>query len=605
MSTRKEIKIVIIGENNSGKELFCRALLLHDNPKIKFDGLSKLASLYLETDKTRENTKNIVSFCKKQNDEIMIQPQILSIKSLRDKNILPFLHYSFPRNILISEDIYLNYLLVGQNYMDYEKEIKESDIIFYIFDINKTTTSSTLLNYLLDIIKQSKGRKYLLPIANKADDLSNSGETKLGTTEHINISKMNNIIQTFAKENNLNNNLFLCIPISAKLINTYRREKNDPTSSRLKQSGFTAIKKFIVNIIGGQSEIILWNQVQSKIEALTNLNSPDNFTEQLIEIRNNINNIPSKYINSFNKNISDVLEIFLLNTKVNNLSDLSFVKKIEKKFHDDILLRSTIDKSDIKKKFSENAIEKMLSENIHYKDISPSKNLVFLKEILSHEKKYFSEKIEQLMLHLCNLYSFKIVEFFQNSHDYEFYYSIYFEELESTSFITILSYIQKNISPDKYYNYFIKIMLAKLKFVHKIGNSGTISSDCKDTLLNYLQTVIYYLSDRNDYLCSILCDAYDRVYTSLFDCASRLNYLLHDINDYHKFIPSEHANMEKYILTILNTKEDDSNDECSSLEFLESDDDECSSLEFLDSDDNFDQPDTYYRTNRKKEYMEI
>src|SRR3972149_11699687 len=99
MNNRVDVKIAILGEEGSGKEMFGKMLFLDNNTKIRIDPLSKIAEIYMEIDPInfKNGSKKIVEECNKQNNLIMKQMQFKNISDLRNSNIEPFFYRCTPR----------------------------------------------------------------------------------------------------------------------------------------------------------------------------------------------------------------------------------------------------------------------------------------------------------------------------------------------------------------------------------------------------------------------------------------------------------------------------------------------------------------------------
>ena len=236
MNSRIEIRIVVLGEPDAGKETFCQMLFLENGKKIRVDPLSKLAELYLETDPLNfpSATKKLQDECKAQNNLIMQQSEIKSLQNLRDNNIEPFF-YRYTRRVpdlinyevkdnRINGNIMLNFYFIGNNYMDFEQEINSANILIYLIDINKSLdTDRQMFNYLSNIIKMSNNTKYLLTVINKCDILNANGEFDISTPGSRSVGQIDQIIREFANDGNMHQNMLPPITISCKYACLYRQ----------------------------------------------------------------------------------------------------------------------------------------------------------------------------------------------------------------------------------------------------------------------------------------------------------------------------------------------------------------------------------------------
>lgn len=266
MNNRIEIKIAILGEEGSGKEMFAKMLFLENNSKIRVDPLSKLSEMYLEIDMINfQNTsKKIMEECKQHNNLIMQQNEIKEVANLRNTNIPPLFYKHTQRirdlidyskkNNRINKNILLTFYSIGNNFNDFDEEINNANILIYLVDVNKQfDTNSKLFQKISQIIIQSNNKKYLLTVVNKCDTLNQNGEFDPLTNGHKIISSIDQLIQENMSKENLYQNSFHCAPIaiSCKYAHIYRRIQHTELTDISPEA-----KTFISNMFGIKKENI-------------------------------------------------------------------------------------------------------------------------------------------------------------------------------------------------------------------------------------------------------------------------------------------------------------------------------------------------------------
>ena len=200
MSSRIDIKIGIVGEKNAGKATFLK-MLFPSLSNVDVKAYSKYASIYYEAEpRLKKGYTELVNFADSHNaklDELsrLSEPtrstdttdstdstDSIDVKVLKNLNIIPARIAKIDRTnntkgfslMLLESKLAINILLTvyyfKDNIFEYEDELREMNMIYYIVDGKDTYEKSDIKEYLHSIIEKNAktGRNtYVQPVINK------------------------------------------------------------------------------------------------------------------------------------------------------------------------------------------------------------------------------------------------------------------------------------------------------------------------------------------------------------------------------------------------------------------------------------------------------
>ena len=458
MHNRVEIKLVVVGEESSGKETFSHMLFLDNNNKIRTHPfLSKLSELYLEIDPGNfpNSTKKIIEECNEQNNLIMKQKEIINVQNLRNNGIEPLL-YRYTKKIIdlidsnegekenIDGNIMLNFYFIGNNYLEFTKEINAANIIIFIVDINKSSIDTNeQFHFLVDKIKNSHNKKYLLTLVNKCDTLNVNGEFDQGTPGYDIINHINQYIRQCGNRHDMCQNIFPAIAISCKYAFLYRQiihyNLNDLTMNDqlfitnnliskkedilqdigydklkyLKKSGYISFRNILSNILNTKYKLMVDHNFELDIEhaesELVKLKvayddeqlfayddeqnihpvkpklkkSDDNLIDNIKQLRNKAK-ILSKILQiDYQSRVIGLSETLLANMLLVRNPNINMIDYLEEAYRDDVnfSLKICATREKICVKITENISKKLYSGQLNSYTFLPSKVYAMFSEI--------------------------------------------------------------------------------------------------------------------------------------------------------------------------------------------------------------------------------
>ena len=608
MNSRVEIKVVVLGEESAGKETFGKMLFVDNGPKIRVDPLSKLAQLYVEIDPLNfpASTKKITDECQQQNNLIMHQSKISSIKQLRDNNVDP-LFYRYTKRIpdlinydnkenRINKNIMLNFYFIGSNYLDFTKEINDANILIFITDINKsslTNTDNEMFHYLVNLIKKSNNKKYLLTIVNKCDSLNANGEFDSPvTSESKTFGQIDQTIREYATDGNMHQNMLPPIAISSKYSCIYRqlihmglndipindklfitnmfvvkkeniiKDINRDKNKYLKRSGFIAFRDILADILNTKYRIMVDHNFETEIQAVEEkiLELNNKSITEIKTLRTKANRLAKIFKKDYQTEIINLVRKILNNMLLSAKPNLYIVDYLKEMYEDDVIILPEIcaTREKIYLILIEKTGQKLYNNDLTSEIFLPTKVYPMFSDLhdgvltQSNQKINCSENsskhISQLATHICELYSFKARQLLYT--DLELLFSTYFVEQESLKLIIMLSEIQSMLRFETYKNYLTQIWLTKLMVANQYINNSH-NNNCINTVIAYCKSLKYSILNtkckKYDYLFSNICD----ICTSLtlkIDIASQLTYISENINDIIDFKTCKLIELDNFII---------------------------------------------------------
>jgi hypothetical protein len=597
MNNRIEIKIVVVGEADSGKETFAKMLFLDNVSKNRIDPLSKLSEMYIEIDPLNFQTtsKKIIEECDKNNNLIMQQNEISNIRQLRDAGIEPLFYKHIKRirdlinynnkgisqeiHIHMNKNIFLTFYFIGNNYLEFEKEINCANIMIYITDIMKFQNKSMLFDYLVGIIGKSGNEKYMLTLINKSDILNSNDKYNILDIFNQKIKEILTLNAETTNEHNIHQYMLLPIVLTFKYAHIYRQitHKNNidicPSDKifisdtfmvkkenifkdiqqnelkYLRHSGFIAFNDLLSDILNTKSKSMVDHNFKRDLEFLEELFSVSRheFLLGFITLRNKANNLGKIFKKDYHSNIIK-LSIKCLK-KISLLSDpeIDIIDKIKEYYGNDKNLKAQIDI--VYGKIITSVTERLYRTDITEDIFLPSKIHIFFDKIcdLCPPK----EEIKKLSVHICELYSIKARQILLSTQpNVDLLFSTYFSPIESTKMMSMFNEIKSMISFEVFKTYLLQILLTKLMVAEKCINYDN-NKEITDKIITYCRSIKYYLLNNSNkqyhFLFNNICD----ICTNMLYRLNGFYQILHiseNIDFITNFRPDQIIKFDKFII---------------------------------------------------------
>ena len=615
MDKRIDIKIVVLGDEGSGKKTFSRMFFLDNINKIRLEPLSKLADIIFEIDQDNFmiSSKKIIDECNQHNNLIMEQTEIKSTQNLRDINIEPlfYKHTTKIKDLFncnnngtnLNKYILLTFYLIGNNYQEFHKEIDSANIIIYITDIEKKfNCDNGLFQYITDKIMNTGRKKYLLTLVNKCDLLNANGEFEASHLTNLKdpINQMyenfNDICQVIEKKTcdlKMKQYLLSPIPMSFKYSHIYRQiihlNKSDISSEdRTAISDMFAIKSnnIIRDILRHQSKYlkrsgyysfrdILANIINTKYKTMIN----DNFESNLIKLDKSVEIIDTdftKFISEFKSmykrasyleekikyNYHHIIKMIIdkcFNKIAQNLDPqhINIVDQIRAKYNnDEIIINKCNDLHDcIRNKMITNICEKIYSDTNYVNTFLPSKvHTIYDNFIDLYPSK---EETKKMVTYIFELYSNKALELLKNQY-YELLYNSYFLEEETSKIMSLLSEIDSKVTHDVLKIFLVKILVVKLMIAEKcIEQKNILGIDKFNNIVTYCRSLKYLLLSYNKtqyHLFNVISDICANILFRI-DVSLQLEHIYSNIDSVINYQTDKMVKFEKYVIKIIRKKD--------------------------------------------------
>jgi hypothetical protein len=613
MNQRVEIKIAIVGDAESGKETFNKMMFLTNDSKIRVDPLSKISEIFMETDAInfKLGTQKIIEECTKQNNLIMKQTQINEITDLRKNGIQPFFYRHTPRvnglinyddpNTLINKNILLTFYSIRKNCVDFTKEIDAANVIIYIIDLKKDLSESNYFSYFADIISKSNGKKYLITLVNKCDDLNENGEFPSTSENSKIIENINKFIKEYANKSGQPQNLFPAIPISLKYASVFRNIMLNKDYELLPDDQI-----LIANQFGIKKELINRDQIKNKYKYYLKCTGFSNFRQSLLDVLNRkftqmiddnfnsdientlqllnkyetINNSPVKALTEFidgleimkNKSVrltkifkKDYIEnVINLSKKFLNIvknicnsdAEINLIDRIKNMFRDysEVVIAADLVKNELHNRWIQKVNVEIYSDNMTIEMYYPNK-IQPMFDVLINSSMSREESVK-LAKRICKMYVQDTKNFSKNKKYLTMLYNFYFTENETNKLIMMFDEIKSMLPFEEYKNNLIQLFLTKLIIVQTIiENSSCISNECINECIMYCNSLKYYLSEnihkKYDYLFTLISDICINVISKHNKPINQINYISENIDSIINFKFGSSINLDKFVIKMI------------------------------------------------------
>lgn len=588
MNNRIDIKIVVLGEPNSGKETFCKMLFLDKCNRIRLDPLSRLGEIYAEIDPEnfKHSSKNIVKECSEQNSLIMKQSQINNLDELRKNNIYPFF-YRYTNRIAglinendpgrINRNILLTFQFIGNNYKDFSEEIEAANIIIYLIDINKIFDGdSELFIYLINMVKSSKGTKKLLPIVNKYDpNNKNHISTKISIGDTFKYFSEGNDIELTpvyisAKDAMIFRMMYYKIPsvgvidleYSDIIYKTYGiRMENSKDVIRnidkyLDKCGFNNFRSAFMKILNKNYRTMVDVNFGNSLPKLEMYKNTDRFITHLLILRNKAIRLGKIFKTNYERLVIDSIKCQLEEMVYNGNIEDKLIDQIQKNCKDSAEIMETVKM--VKEKMRDKILNGVLPP--YAAEITPDLFLPsnvwtrFEKFIAMYPSKMQNEK---MVTYICELYSRDVQNILVNQdiNHIQMFYDAYFTEKETMKMMSILNEIKSMVDYDTYKNYLMKIFLTKLQIAEFIVYfKDNMALEILETIVSYCKSLRLYLSDNShkkySYLFINIADICTRIIFEM-NSVSNAKYISDNIASFINFKCDKIINLDKFIIKMI------------------------------------------------------
>lgn len=598
MESRTDIKIVILGEKNSGRQTLIRTLFLSDHTMIKSLPLSLISNVYFEIDEADAYRLDLILECKLQKKKILSLDKIGDLEELRNNDILPLLYkHVLPVKGLINCDvnpfIRLTYYFIGNNFRDYSKEINNANILIYITDINqKINGGSELLNYIFDICKDNSN-KHLIVLANK-DEFS------------INRKFFIREFNEFAEKKEINN--YKCIPISIKYSQLIRfidqnhdctldetdkkyfvQLLNKKEISKIKKSTIFDNQKYLLEACGYRHfESNLSNIISENYKKMLNYNFTLLISEIPIRFKTLINSkksVINTYLSRI-KNLAKKLDENKLNGTDSNLNNLimairDFIANFSL-INPDIgtqknilsTIFSVFNDKKIKKQIRNleymisnkyiNQLLDIINNSTSFESFMPTTIYPIINDIIKYKHNPSDViKIRNIMCMLCDIYgNFFRKKICVSADNLYKYINYYFSNEQVSKLIIILKNIKSYIPSDEFEYYLLNILFAKLKimetYIYTDGDPYNLVTDSKLMFIDYCDSLRHYLSkittEKYYYLFNrigSICEIYSRI----LGYKLTIDFIADNIEQYISIKENKIIDLETFIITTLSSDE--------------------------------------------------
>lgn len=512
MDLQLTIKVVILGEKNSGRSSFKRMLY----PAFPIVSNNTFAETYIETDPKLfpKIAKEIANRCHRGEKCVTKCPGVTDsqIKS----------HY-------INKNIFLSWCHIGNDHHKYANEIDAANIIIYL---TPHRIESELDCYIKDVVATSKTEKFVMTLITKQDIVA------CPSFRDIYISckfahAIRCIIYKCAQniEPDCDRMLANCFGLNVRCL---RDEICCDRQKYLTQCGFINFRDTLVSIVQNNYKTML----------------RDNFMYELSLCRTNF---------------IDNIEIL-----INKVAVLESVAGIECKEYIDIMISehvASIPDGDYECLAGLECLRKFIPETkcCIQKKIAQRKEEIVSTCVDSHhnirDDIYLPSAINVIVTtarpvlanctYICDLYSHRTFDMLTGDGDLQVLYDAFFNPREIKCMVNILMCVQKILPSDIFRNYLIKIFVVKISLAVAI-----IEQNCErsDVMIMYCKSLSKFLKSKK---CCRLFDRFinicDAIIIKYFDIHRELLDIFNDIcDDIDVSCPDEFDNfVVKCVLTLV------------------------------------------------------
>lgn len=596
MNNRIEIKIAVIGDKNSGKETFARMLFLDNQSKIRVEPLSRLGEMYMEIDSLylKKNSKKTIEECKEHNDLILKQSKINGIENLRKNDIDPFF-YKYANRIKglintnnsphINRNILLTFYFIGDNYMEFTKELDMANIYIYLMDIN-SYHDEQIFDHLMNIIKQSKYKKYIIPIINKCDVLDVNGQPN--DENKINYLKLVQLVATKSRDLKYTDGtpvISTALAMSCKFACMFRQiiydipyeitadDKNLITEiytikkdsmtkdiqryseKYLKRCGYTSFRDTFVGILATKYRTMVEDNLNYD---LAKLELSPKISGNLKLIKNKTKKLTTIFKKNYEPVVIEILKKILQEITKSENPDIASINCIEEIYNDNkTIMQLILDmKSKLYDKIVRNITNKLYGKELSVDIFLPSQvHILFDRLITSYLPK---DETNKLALHICELYSTKTREMIELK-TYPNYlgllFEVYFSDTESKKIMSMLNEIKVMMNFDIYKIYLIQILLTKLMVAERCAATKIgMDKQVLTKIIGYCKCLKYYLSEstnkKYEYLFINISDICTKIILTL-DGSLQLDYISENLDTILNFKPDRVIDLDKFIIKMI------------------------------------------------------
>ena len=537
MDLQLTIKVVILGEKNSGRTSFKRMLY----PSFPIISNNTFAETYIETDTKLfpKITKEIAGRCHRGEKCVTKCPGVTDsqIKS----------HY-------INKNIFLSWCHIGNDYCKYTDEIYAANIIIYL---TPRRVESELDDYIKDIIATSRTEKFVMTLITKQDT------TARPSLHDIHIScKFAHAIRcmiykcTQNIEPGCDRMLANCFGLDVRCL---RDEICSDRQKYLTQCGFINFRDTLVSIIQNNYKAMLRDNFMHEL-LLCRTNFIDNIEILIgkvallesvagIVCKEDIDIMISEYVASISDGDYECLAGLECLRKFIPETKCCIQKKIARCKEE--IVSTCVDnhhniRDDI---YLPSAIHVIMTTTRPRISIACDRNpgapdLLACQQILGRPTL-------ANCTYVCDLYSHRTFGMLTGDGDLQVLYDAFFNPKEIKCMVNILMCVQKIISPDIFRDYLFKIFVVKISLAIAI-----IEQNCErsDSMIMYCRSLSKFLkSNKCCRLSDRIINICDAIVIKYFDIHSELLDIFNDIcDDIDASCPDEFDNfVVKSVLTLV------------------------------------------------------